>query len=98
MAVERDLSGRVALVTGAGAGMGRAHATALAMRGATVCVLDIDGEGAARVAAEIEQAGGSAMAWRCDVADTAAARQCVDTMIGRYGRLDILVNNAGIGG
>jgi 3-oxoacyl-[acyl-carrier protein] reductase len=98
VAAERDLSGRVALVTGAGAGMGRAHATALAMRGATVCVLDIDGPSAARAAAEIEQAGGSAMAWRCDVADTAAARQCVETMIRRRGRLDILVNNAGIGG
>lgn len=98
MAADRDLSGSVALVTGAGAGMGRAHATALAMRGAGVCVLDIDGPSAARVAAEIERAGGSAIAWRCDVADTAAARRCVDTMIHRYGRLDILVNNAGIGG
>ena len=98
MAAQRDLSGRVALVTGAGAGMGRAHATTLATRGATVCVLDIDEPSAERVAAKIEQAGGSAMAWRCDVSDTAAARRCVETVISRHGRLDILVNNAGIGG
>ncbi len=98
MTAARDLSGRVALVTGAGAGMGRAHAMALAARGATVCVLDIDGAGAARTATEIEQAGGSVMPWHCDVADTTAACRCIDTMIRRYGRLDILVNNAGIGG
>ncbi|HKX07465.1 MAG TPA: SDR family NAD(P)-dependent oxidoreductase [Stellaceae bacterium] len=98
MTAEGDLSDRVALVTGSGAGMGRAHAIALAMRGATVCVLDIDGPSAARVAAEIEHAGGSAMAWCCDVADTAAAHRCIETVIRRYSRLDILVNNAGIGG
>ena len=98
MSEERDLSGRVALVTGAASGMGRAHALALARRGAAVCALDIDGPRAARTAAEAGQAGGTAMAWRCDVADTAAARRSVDAIIRRFGRLDILVNNAGIGG
>ena len=92
------LHGRVALVTGAAAGMGRAHALALAERGALVSVLDIDGPGAERTVADIEKAGGSGTAWRCDVADTAAARRCVDAILQRHGRLDILVNNAGIGG
>lgn len=98
MTKEYDLHGKVALVTGAAAGMGRAHALALAERGALVCLLDIDGPRAARVAVEVEQAGGSAMAWRCDVSDLAATRRCVDAVIRRHGRLDILVNNAGIGG
>jgi 3-oxoacyl-[acyl-carrier protein] reductase len=93
-----DLGGRVALVTGAAAGMGRAHALALAKCGALVCALDIDGPGAARTAVDVEQAGASAMAWRCDVSDIAATRRCVDALIKKYGRLDILVNNAGIGG
>ena len=98
MVEETGHRGRVALITGAAAGMGRAHALALAERGAVVCVLDIDGPGAERTAAEIKQAGGSGMAWRCDVADTAAARRCIETILEHHGRLDILVNNAGIGG
>ncbi|HXP74009.1 MAG TPA: SDR family NAD(P)-dependent oxidoreductase [Stellaceae bacterium] len=100
VAEDSGLRGRVALITGAAAGMGRAHALALAERGALVSVLDIDGPGAERTAAEIEQAGGSAMAWRCDVADAdaAAARRCVEAILEQHGRLDILVNNAGIGG
>ena len=98
MAEQHDLRGKVALVTGAAAGMGRAHALALAERGALVTVLDIDGSGAEQTATEIKQAGGSGMAWCCDVADTAAARRCVEVMLEHHGRLDILVNNAGIGG
>ena len=97
-AEDTGLRGRVALITGAAAGMGRAHALAVAERGALVSVLDIDGPGAERTAAEIKQAGGSATAWRCDVADTAAGRRCVEAILERHGRLDILVNNAGIGG
>jgi 3-oxoacyl-[acyl-carrier protein] reductase len=98
MTKESDLQDRVALITGAAAGMGRAHALALAERGALVCVLDIDGAGAERVASEIGQSGGTGRAFRCDVADTAAAHRCVDLILKDFGRLDILVNNAGIGG
>ncbi len=94
----RDLRGRVALITGSAAGMGRAHALALAEIGAHVVVLDIDGAGAERTAAEIEQRGGNASAWRCDVGDVDMIRRSVEAVIERHKRLDILVNNAGVVG
>jgi 3-hydroxybutyrate dehydrogenase len=79
-----DLRGRTALVTGGASGIGAACARAFAAAGATVTVMDIDGEGVERVAAEI---GGRA--WRRDLSDTSSlAEIALDT--------EILVNNAGI--
>ncbi|RZQ63121.1 SDR family oxidoreductase [Amycolatopsis suaedae] len=98
------MSGRVVVVTGAGRGLGRAHALAFAARGARVVVNDIgtglDGSGrstgpAADVVAEIEAAGGQAVANGDDVADWAGARNLVDTAVREFGGLDVLVNNAG---
>lgn len=100
-----DLSGRVAIVTGAGAGLGRAHALELARRGAKVVVNDFggakDGSGgavqpASHVAAEICEAGGEAVANFASVTDAAGMEAMVEATVARWGKVDILVNNAGI--
>lgn len=99
-----DLSGRVAIVTGAGGGLGREHALALARRGARVVVNDlggsVDGRGAsdaaALVVAEIEAMGGEAMANGASVTDFEAVSAMVADAEARWGRVDILVANAGI--
>jgi NAD(P)-dependent dehydrogenase (short-subunit alcohol dehydrogenase family) len=100
-----SLSGRVAIVTGAGAGLGRAHALELARRGARVVVNDFggatDGSGGAPqpahdVVEEIVSAGGCAVADVASVTDAEAMAAMVDGAIARWGRVDILVNNAGI--
>jgi NAD(P)-dependent dehydrogenase (short-subunit alcohol dehydrogenase family) len=66
-----SLEGRVALVTGAGRGMGRTHCLELARRGARISALDLDGDVAAAVAAEVSAAGGSALSFAVDVCTTA---------------------------
>ena len=90
-----DLSGRVAIVTGAGGGLGRAHARLLAQRGAKVVVNDMSA-GAETVAQEIAAAGGEALAAQGSVADVDAVQAMVDQALAKWGRIDILVNNAGI--
>lgn len=100
-----DLSGRVAIVTGAGGGLGREHALLLARRGAKVVVNDLggaaDGTGgslsaAEKVVSEIKSAGGDAIANGASVTDYAEVEAMVAEAIARWGRIDILVNNAGI--
>lgn len=93
----RELSGQVALVTGASRGIGRAIALALADRGATVLV-NYNGsrERAEAVAEEIRAAGQNAETLCCDVSDYAACEKMAAEVTAKYGRLDILVNNAGI--
>ncbi len=90
-----DLTGQVAIVTGAGGGLGRSHALLLAARGAHVLVNDL-GDGADRVAAEICEAQGSAVAFRGSVTDLDQVRAMTELAMARWGRIDILVNNAGI--
>ena len=87
--------GRVAIVTGAGGGLGRCHALGLAARGAKVVVNDL-GPGALKVVAEIEAAGGVAMANGADVANAPEVADMVAGAEKAWGRVDILVNNAGI--
>jgi|SRR5215203_1437735 len=90
-----DLSGRVALVTGASRGIGRAIAEKLAARGAHV-VAAARGDNAAATVDAIQAAGGKADALALDVTESGAAETAIAATAGKHGRLDILVNNAGI--
>jgi NAD(P)-dependent dehydrogenase (short-subunit alcohol dehydrogenase family) len=91
-----DLSGRVAIVTGAGRGLGRAYAEALAAAGASVVVNDADADAAGEVARAVVAAGGAAVAEPGAVGPTEVAQRLVDRAVTGYGRLDVLVTNAGI--
>lgn len=91
-----DLTGRVALVTGAGGGLGRDHALLLARHGARVAVNDLSGPQAQTVVDEITATGGEAMTLAGSVAEMDAVTDMVARINDRWGRIDGLVNNAGI--
>ncbi|MCX5512435.1 3-oxoacyl-ACP reductase [Kaistia algarum] len=92
-----DLSGRVALVTGAGRGLGRAIALALAAQGADIALGLRDAASDGGLAAEIEAMGRRALKLPMDVMQLPQAYAAVDTVIAQWGAIDILVNNAGGG-
>jgi 3-oxoacyl-[acyl-carrier protein] reductase len=94
--IRTDLAEQVALVTGASQGLGRAIAIDLAANGAFVACVARNKEKLADTVAEIEQAGGKAQAFACDVTDGSQVDQIVDQVHDHAQRLDILVNNAGI--
>lgn len=91
-----DLTGRVAVVTGAASGIGRATSRALAGAGASVVLGDIDEGGAQAAADEIVAEGGGAYARRADVTSSADVDALVDAAVAEFGRLDIMANVAGI--
>ena len=84
--MERNLEGKIAIVTGASRGIGKAIVKRLADAGATVVA----------VARSIEECDGAALCMKVDVSDSASVNACVKEVVGKYGRLDILVNNAGV--
>ncbi|MFM8633986.1 MAG: 3-oxoacyl-[acyl-carrier-protein] reductase [Planctomycetia bacterium] len=91
-----DLSGQVAIVTGASQGIGRAIAEVLAANGAAVALVARSANKLAEVAAAIHSTGGAAEVFPCDVSNAEAISAVVDAVVEKMGRLDILVNNAGV--
>lgn len=89
------LEGKAIIVTGAGSGMGSAFAAALAREGATVGVLDVNGDAARAVSEEIAASAGEAMPLRADVSSRAEVAAAFDSFAARTGKLDVLFNNAG---
>jgi 3-oxoacyl-[acyl-carrier protein] reductase len=90
-----DLSGQVAVVTGAATGIGEAIARRLANAGATVGIADIDASGAEAVANSL---GAPHFALPIDITSADSVRDAIASVVARFSRLDVWVNNAGIGG
>jgi len=95
--MDTDLSGRTALVTGAGRGNGRASALELADLGADVVVNDLERDVAEEVAAAVRERGVDAVAVAADVSDEAEVETMVAEGTDALGAVDVLVNNAGVG-
>jgi 3-oxoacyl-[acyl-carrier protein] reductase len=90
------LDGRVAIITGGGNGIGIRYCKAIAGEGSAVVVAELDGQAALRVADEICEDGGKAIAVQTDVSDGASVQRMVDETIRQFGKIDILVNNAAV--
>jgi 3-oxoacyl-[acyl-carrier protein] reductase len=91
-----NLTGKNALVTGAGEGVGRAIALGLAAAGANVFANDLNPDRAERIAAEIREAGGTAEAWQGDVSNKLLVGPMIEGMRDAFGKIDIAVNAAGV--
>lgn len=89
-------TGKTVFITGAGTGMGRAAALRLVEEGGQVALVGRRPEPLSALQAEIEAAGGSAMAIACDISDTDSVAAAVQTTLGRFGKLDAVFANAGV--
>ncbi|MBI2873826.1 MAG: 3-oxoacyl-ACP reductase FabG [Firmicutes bacterium] len=90
------LAGKVAVVTGSGQGLGRAYALYLAKEGASVGIVDLNGEKAEQVAGEIRATGGRAIAVRCDITREEETLRMAQAVLAEFGRIDVLINNAAL--
>ncbi|MEX0675771.1 MAG: 3-oxoacyl-[acyl-carrier-protein] reductase [Pirellulales bacterium] len=95
-AFQVDLRGQSAIVTGASRGIGRAIALALARAKANVACIARNADALAETASAIAAAGGTALVYTCDVANSEAVQKVVDDVVEKWGQLHIVVNNAGI--
>jgi 2-hydroxycyclohexanecarboxyl-CoA dehydrogenase len=95
MAGFRGLQGRRTLITGAASGIGRATVQRLASEGAVLGILDIDGDGADRVARELRSTGAEALSFAVDIVDATAVAAAVASFEAEAGPVEALINNAG---
>jgi NAD(P)-dependent dehydrogenase (short-subunit alcohol dehydrogenase family) len=93
-----QLSGKVALITGAGSGIGKAAALLLAKEGAQIGALEVRGEEAQKTVEQITETGGEAIALEADVSDAQGLQAAVKQLVDKYGRIDVVFANAGING
>lgn len=93
--VNFDISGQVAVITGAGGIICGTMAREMAKKGAKIALLDLFPEAAQKVADEINAAGGDAIAVKANVLDRASLEEARDEVVAHYGHIDILINGAG---
>lgn len=91
-----SISGKSAIITGGASGIGLAISSSFAAAGASVAILDYDSAAGEKAVAEIEAAGGRAMALQCDVSERASVESAMEAVKEQLGGIDILVNNAGV--
>jgi 3-oxoacyl-[acyl-carrier protein] reductase len=96
MGVNMRLKDKVAIITGSGQGLGKAYALAYVKEGAKVVIAEINLENAEKVAKEITDAGGEAMAVKVDVSNSENTKAMAEKTMEKFGQIDILINNASI--